>query len=447
MTDTALPHGHRVQGRCTAEGVGSAFLWCYDSCAGRHVYGENVAWIGMSAGGGDERGAGARGGAPARARPRPQQHAGLPAPVCRRFARPFGWRFVHRDPPPREAAGWPSWWEIRPPVESRHTSVLMRSSPSLARRGRVTGDQMAELASHLTDRDREIAVALYEHRILTSSQLALLFFSGRRRAMDRLLFLYRARVLDRFYPPRPFAYGKPQAHWLLDEAGAHIVAACLGIDRRALGWRQRENWGAHPQLAHHLEVNTFVTDVIAATLPYPGLGVTEWWGSASARDRMPDGVGLVPDAGFLLSTAAAGVIDCVVEWDRGTEPGSVLEHKLRMYGKAAGRSRDRRRVLFVVPGARRAATLAQAAAGVAEREVHHKGVAGVRRDGAGAARVRAARPHLATTRRSSQRAAAVGGAARLRPRTVGSGGRARSSLAKGPAGVLARALTTRHTGA
>ena len=109
----------------------------------------------------------------------------------------------------------------------------MSSSTPSTRHGRVTTERLTELANHLTDRDREIALALYEHRILTSSQLALLFFSGRRRAMDRLLFLYRQRVLDRFYPPRPFALGKPQAHWLLDEAGAHIVAACLGMDRRA----------------------------------------------------------------------------------------------------------------------------------------------------------------------------------------------------------------------
>jgi hypothetical protein len=228
-----------------------------------------------------------------------------------------------------------------------------------------------ELANHLTDRDREIALALYEHRILTSSQLTLLFFSGRRRAMDRLLFLYRARVLDRFYPPRPFAYGKPQAHWLLDEAGAHIAAACLGVDRRQLPWRHRGSWGTHPQLAHRLETNTFVTDLIAATLPHPALGVAEWRGSGSVKDQMPDGVGLVPDAGFLLSTPA-GVMDCVLEWDRGTEPGSVLEHKLRMYRKAAGRTNDRCCVLFVVPSARRARTLQEASVRAAGRSQYEE---------------------------------------------------------------------------
>lgn len=237
----------------------------------------------------------------------------------------------------------------------------MSSSTSSARQGRVTADRLVELANHLTDRDREIALTLYEHRILTSSQLTLLFFSGRRRAMDRLLFLYRHRVLDRFYPPRPFTYGKPQAHWLLDEAGAHIAAACLGIDRRQLAWRQRENWGAHPQLAHHLEVNTFVTNLIAATLPHPALGVATWSGPVTLRDDPGlERARLVPDAGFLLTTPA-GVVDCVLEWDRGTEPGAVLDRKLRRYSKAATYTRQRRCVLFVVPGERRARTLADAA--------------------------------------------------------------------------------------
>jgi len=218
----------------------------------------------------------------------------------------------------------------------------MSPSTSSPRQGRVTAERLTELANHLTDRDREIALALYEHRILTSSQLTLLFFSGRRRAMDRLLFLYRSGVLDRFYPPRPFAYGKPQAHWLLDEGGAHIVAACLGIDRRELPWRRRENWGTHPQLAHHLEVNTFVVELIAATLPHPAIGVTQWPGPVTLRDDPGlERPRLVPDAGFLLSTPA-GVVDCVLEWDRGTEAGSVLERKLRRYSKAATYTRQLR---------------------------------------------------------------------------------------------------------
>jgi len=69
-----------------------------------------------------------------------------------------------------------------------------------------------ELARHLTERDREIARRLYDQQVLTTDQLTLLYFSSTRRAQDRLLFLYRERVVDRFYPPSRFGAGKPQAH-------------------------------------------------------------------------------------------------------------------------------------------------------------------------------------------------------------------------------------------
>jgi hypothetical protein len=73
----------------------------------------------------------------------------------------------------------------------------------------VSAERLAELARHVTERDREIALCLNEQQLLATDQLALLFFSSKRRAQDRLLFLYRQRVLDRFYPPSPFGAGKP----------------------------------------------------------------------------------------------------------------------------------------------------------------------------------------------------------------------------------------------
>jgi protein involved in plasmid replication-relaxation len=99
----------------------------------------------------------------------------------------------------------------------------------------VSAARVFELARHLTERDREIVLCLYDQQVLTTDQLALLFFSSKRRAQDRLLFLYRNRLIDRFYPPSRFGAGKPQAHWLLDEAGAILVAAMLGLERTQLG--------------------------------------------------------------------------------------------------------------------------------------------------------------------------------------------------------------------
>lgn len=178
-------------------------------------------------------------------------------------------------------------------------------------------------------------------------------------------------MLDRFYPPRPYGLGKPQAHWLLDEAGAILVAAALGLERKRLGWQRRDDWASHPQLLHRLEANRFVTDLIAATLKDRSLGVSEWWGSRSAASRLTDASQHsrpIPDAGFFIETSA-GPIECYLEWDRGTETLARLTHKLTLYRHAEVHSGERRpvNVLFVVPTARRQQALVAAVTADAER--------------------------------------------------------------------------------
>jgi hypothetical protein len=235
----------------------------------------------------------------------------------------------------------------------------MRSSQTSVRAPRISAERLAELAWHVTERDREIAFRLYEHQLLATDQLALLFFSSKRRAQDRLLFLYRERVLDRLYPPSRFGTGKPQAHWLLDEAGAQLVAAMLGVERKRLGWQRRDDWGSHRQLAHRLEANRFVTDLIAATLSDTTLALRAWSGPRAAAERLEQRVR--PDARLLLQTAAGAVIDCFLEWDRVTESGERLAEKLARYRIAERKlryhDREPRSILFVVPGEGRLETL------------------------------------------------------------------------------------------
>ncbi len=217
---------------------------------------------------------------------------------------------------------------------------------------------MFELARHLTWRDREIALCLYDHQVLSTGHLELLFFSSRRRCQDRLLFLYRHRVLDRFYPASPFGSGKPQAHWLLDEAGAILAAASLGVEPKQLGWSRREDWSSHRQLAHRLEANQFVCDLIAATLPDPCMGVTAWDSTRRAAERLDGRRSVRPDAGIILDVPA-GPIECFLEWDRATETQERLQEKIEHYQIAEAKLHDatqRCSVLFVVPGQGRITT-------------------------------------------------------------------------------------------
>jgi len=229
---------------------------------------------------------------------------------------------------------------------------------ALSRARRVGAEHVFELARHLTERDREVALCLYHQQLLTTDQLTLLFFSSKRRAQDRLLFLYRQRVLDRFYPPSRFGAGKPQAHWLLDEAGAHLVGASLDLDRRHLPWQRRQDWRSHPQLAHRLAVNRFATDVIAATLEDTALGVTSWFGTREAGARLGERMrGTVRPDGELILLTPTGPVDLLLEWDRGTETLDRLDEKLRRYRMAEYKLKyeddEPRSILFVLPGPRR----------------------------------------------------------------------------------------------
>jgi hypothetical protein len=137
------------------------------------------------------------------------------------------------------------------------------------------------------------------------------------------------------------------------------------LERKQLGWQRREDWGSHPQLAHQLESNRFVTGLIAATLADRGLGVSEWWPPAEAADHLGQRRKgrVLPDAGFYLETPA-GPIECYLEWDRATETQERLAEKLLAYRRAEAELFDEgkppRCILFIVPGPRRLATLHRA---------------------------------------------------------------------------------------
>jgi Replication-relaxation len=238
---------------------------------------------------------------------------------------------------------------------------------------RVSADRVFELARHLTWRDREIVTCLYDHQVLATGQLELLFFTSRRRCQDRLLFLYRHRVLDRFYPPGPFGSGKPQAHWLLDEAGAILAAASLDIEPKRLGWSRREDWSSHRQLAHRLEANQFVCDLVAATLPDSHMGVTAWDSTRRAAERLGTRRSVRPDAGIILDVPA-GPIECFLEWDRATETQERLQEKIEHYQIAETKLHDATQmcsVLFVVPGQGRITTLRRAYMALEPKREHH----------------------------------------------------------------------------
>ena len=205
------------------------------------------------------------------------------------------------------------------------------------RRGRVGAAAIAALASRLTERDQQVALACYEHRVLTTEQLCRVYFSAPRRARRRLTLLYQLRVLDRFRPTLQPGQGSAQHHWILDEAGAHVVAARLGIERAELRWRHQRALGmfGSQKLDHQLEVNELFTR-LSDEARQAGGRLAEWWGerrclAALAGQAAPDGYGK-------LLLPARRPVSFLLELDRSTEDHGRLRQKARRYQKALPRS-------------------------------------------------------------------------------------------------------------
>lgn len=205
------------------------------------------------------------------------------------------------------------------------------------RAARVGAAAIAALASRLTERDRQVALACYEHRVLTTEQLRRLHFGSRRRACARLEQLYQLRVLDRFRPPRERGQGSAPYHWILDEAGAHIAAQALGLERSELRWRHQAAIAiaGSSKLAHQLDVNELFTR-LAEEARAAGGRLADWWGerrclAALGGQAAPDGYGR-------LLLPGRRPVSFLLELDRATEDYERLRQKARRHGKALPRS-------------------------------------------------------------------------------------------------------------
>lgn len=223
---------------------------------------------------------------------------------------------------------------------------------------------IAKLPSHLTERDRRIALDCYEHHVLRTDQLKRLHFTGLRTAAARLTLLYELRVLDRFRPGAKRGEGTMPYHWILDEAGALIVADHKGIDPSQLHYTHADalRYATSRNLTHHVETNEFFTRLAVDANQARG-ALSEWYGVRTlahlfAGTLLPDGYGV-------LTLPGRGPLHILLELDRGTESSQTLRDKAKRYTEILPRSSLRDLdllVILAVPSARRAQTAAAATA-------------------------------------------------------------------------------------
>ncbi|MGO1053255.1 replication-relaxation family protein [Crossiella sp. CA198] len=235
-------------------------------------------------------------------------------------------------------------------------------------RAAATGAHHAQLAARLTPRDRWLARMLFEHRVFTTHQIEQLAFPSTRAANHRLRQLYLWRVLDRFQPF--ITTGTMPMHYILDTAGATVLAHEDGLAPETLGYRHTTAIGiAHSlRLAHTIGVNGLFTALIAhARHPATRSHLTAWWPETRCAAHFGDIVR--PDA-YGRWQEAGREFEFFLEYDFGTETLTRLTTKLTDYARLAAATAIRTPVLFHFPSHRREATARRALAEATASLVH-----------------------------------------------------------------------------
>ncbi len=229
--------------------------------------------------------------------------------------------------------------------------------------GRPPAGFASRLASRLTERDRRVALDCYDHRLLTTEQLRRLHFATLRVAQRRLGELHELHVLDRFRPAWQRGEGSTPYHWLLDRAGAQIVAELLDLPVAQLAWRRDQALAiaSSSKREHQLAVNEFFTR-LAEDTRIAGGRLAEWWGER--RTAAAFGGRLQPD-GYGHLHVNNDSIRFLLELDRGTETHARLAEKAARYlrelpGSELGELQPL--VLLLTPSRERTAAAADATA-------------------------------------------------------------------------------------
>ncbi|VVJ21536.1 Uncharacterised protein [Amycolatopsis camponoti] len=225
-----------------------------------------------------------------------------------------------------------------------------------AARAASSVEHQAALAARLTARDKWLLALLYEHRVLTSTQIQGAAFPSSRSTRQRLRELYLWRAVSRFQPFRQL--GSAPMHYVLGPAGAAVLAAEHGLEVKDLGYRHDRSMAiAHNQrLAHTVGVADFFTSLIARSRRHDpvrcGEGVTAWWSETRCARHFGDLV--IPDA-YGRWHSATGELEFFLEFDTGSESLTKVSRKLLAYARLADSTGIATPVLFWLPTSRREA--------------------------------------------------------------------------------------------
>jgi hypothetical protein len=200
-------------------------------------------------------------------------------------------------------------------------------------------------AIHLTERDRQVLVALYNFRVLTTPQIQKLYFPSKKGSKDdtrfiscrrRLHKLYHNKFVERLRVPVLSGTGtRPLVH-ALKQLGAEVVAKSLDVGE--INWKARDNKISPIVLDHLLEINDVRVAVELATRDSPFV-LNEWLDERELK-RCQKGLRKplvtfkkTPDGYFVIHNTKKKTKACFfLEVDRGTESGrSKVAGKIKAY--------------------------------------------------------------------------------------------------------------------
>ncbi|MDT4993909.1 MAG: hypothetical protein QOH97_3801 [Actinoplanes sp.] len=241
---------------------------------------------------------------------------------------PVGNAASYGSPPSSHPSTPPSPTTSSPSVPSPPTSTLL------------------DISTRLRPRDYTIAHLLDQHIVLTTTQLAHVFFDSPITCQHRLHALRRLRFIDRFVRNRP---GTPRPLcWVSGPLSARYVA--LSGDNtpptlKALRERQDRIFSS-PRLDHLLGINEFFIQLLVHARHNPQTRLARWWSerdtsAAYGRRIHPDGHGVWVDRGQ--------TVGFFVELDRGSEPLGTLVGKFASHRRLRSDGGPSYPVLFVLP--------------------------------------------------------------------------------------------------
>ena len=194
-----------------------------------------------------------------------------------------------------------------------------------------------EVLGQLTDRDHLILEWLYDHKIMTTAQLARALFPSLDSAQERLRKLHLLGLLDRGRMYREGG-GKHSWRYMLNYEGWAIVSAYRGDDpppRRDKIRARNLNLIQSPKTNHLLGVNDFFVDLAAYARTHPAASLDRWWSESMLIGLAPVtfinvGPAARPD-GHGIFTDGGRSVGFFLEYDTGTEPLDRLVDKLDGY--------------------------------------------------------------------------------------------------------------------